>query len=150
NIEPVRTAEGAGKRDVVVLRAARHADAAEEGAVGSCLRAGIDAETVPPAALGDDVDDAGRRIRTPEGALRTAQNLDPIYVGHQQGAEIEFAGRGLARLDAVYEDQQMIGLSAAHANLRGAAKGAGTRNREARHLAQRIGDVTHLVPFELL
>src|SRR5690606_31451020 len=79
NIEAVAAPESARQREIVIFPAARQGDPAEEGAIRSAFRPGIDAPAVATTALGDDVDDAGRGVGAPKGALRSAQDFDAIY-----------------------------------------------------------------------
>src|SRR3546814_11175280 len=70
------------------------------------------------AALGDDVDDAADRIRTPDRALRPAQHLDPLDVVGEQRREVELgAVDRVVDLDPVDDDQRVVCLRAAAAHL---------------------------------
>src|SRR5690606_38720306 len=100
-IEAVIAPECAGQSEVVAFAAAADASAQQ----GSTVRAGLGAAMAFPAAplapFGDDVDDAGQRVRAEKGALRPAQHLDPVNFVNDEPAEIEFARGRLACLDSV-------------------------------------------------
>ena len=57
--------------------------------------------------------------------------------------EIETAAERI-HLDAVDEDQRVVGLAAARERRSSGARAARSRHRHARHLPQRVGDGRHL------
>src|SRR5690606_26053114 len=134
DVVAVAATEGAGERKVHALGAAAHERGDERRRVGAALA--LEARVPPPtpSSLGDDADDARGSVGAVEGALRPAQNLDPLDAGSQQAAEIELALADLARVHAVDQDQHMVALCAPDADLGEASDIAGARDGDAGHL----------------
>ncbi len=64
----------------------------------------------PGAFLGNDIDHAADGVRAVEGALRSAQYLDPLDPVGQQVGKVEDAGRRarIADIDAIDEDLGLV------------------------------------------
>ncbi len=140
--------DGAGGEDppVPVADVAK----AFRGAERARLAAGGGGESLFRSA-GDDVDHAADGVGAIERALRSAQNLDARHLGGQQVAKVELGGeRGVVDLDPVDQNQGLVALRAANADLGESARGAGAADREPRHVAQRLGDDPHAAVLEHL
>jgi len=72
--------------------------------------------------------------------LRAADHLDALDILDRKVGEIEAAVREAVDRHAVDEDEQMVGLGAADAQLGLRAAIADLADRDARHRAQHVGD----------
>ena len=111
-----------------------------EGVEGAGFDGGGDVDIVDVGAR-DEVHDAGERVGAVEAALRAAQDFDAFEVAGEEGREIGLALVGAGDVDAVDEDERVVGLGAADADLGEGAGRAGLADGDAGDLAQHVGHV---------
>ena len=149
-----RRAGGAEMRDVesVVERPLAPTQAAIliEGCERACLGRGGDPGR-PLSLLGDDGNHATDRLRAVEAALRATQHLDARDIGGQELPEVERTRwiAGIAGVDAVDQDLDVVRVGPAHEDRREAARSAGLHDVEAGNRAQGIRDGATLLALDL-
>ena len=82
--------------------------------------------------------------------MLATEHLHPRVLVSKQRAEVILALIRIVRLDPVDEDERVVAFGTADANLRQTADPAGAVDRNAGHVAQRVGQDAGLASLQLL